>query len=248
MAYQQGGHAPYDDHRMHDLNGNVRRHPQQIPISPAHPNPLTTSQQYHPGRPGDSDDEVDQSLLHHEAAHPFSGPFDDPTGRTATPPIRPTSGYSLNESYAPEAHAPPVPAYDHSYTPETGYSGAHLQDPTTQFGVPGRVPSPYARSETSSTEAWRQRQAPGADGAAGIKRYATRKVKLVQGSVLSVDYPVPSAIQNAIQAKYRNDLEVGSEEFTHMRCQWALLDREGRFWLTDFLQTLLRPVTRPTSL
>ena len=47
----------------------------------------------------------------------------------------------------------------------------------------------------------------------------TRKVKLVQGSVLSADYPVPSAIQNAIQAKYRNDLESGSEEFTHMRCR-----------------------------
>jgi chitin synthase len=48
----------------------------------------------------------------------------------------------------------------------------------------------------------------------------TRKVKLVQGSVLSADYPVPSAIQNAIQAKYRNDLESGSEEFTHMRCKY----------------------------
>jgi hypothetical protein len=49
----------------------------------------------------------------------------------------------------------------------------------------------------------------------------TRKVKLVQGSVLSADYPVPSAIQNAIQAKYRNDLESGSEEFTHMRCMFS---------------------------
>lgn len=80
--------------------------------------------------------------------------------------------------------------------------------------------SPYARSETSSVEAWRQRQAPGGGNGGGgnLRRYATRKVKLVQGSVLSVDYPVPSAIQNAIQAKYRNDLEGGSEEFTHMRC------------------------------
>jgi len=51
-----------------------------------------------------------------------------------------------------------------------------------------------------------------------LKRAATRKVKLVQGSVLSADYPVPSAIQNAVQAKYRNDLESGSEEFTHVRC------------------------------
>ena len=87
--------------------------------------------------------------------------------------------------------------------------------------APNRAASPYARSETSSTEAWRQRQQPGggAMGGGGLKRGMTRKVKLVQGSVLSADYPVPSAIQNAIQAKYRNDLESGSEEFTHMRCK-----------------------------
>lgn len=100
--------------------------------------------------------------------------------------------------------------------------GGQFQDPYAQgpaagFGVPGRVPSPYSRSETSSTEAWRQRQAPQGN----LRRYATRKVKLVQGSVLSVDYPAPSAIQNAIQAKYRNDLEGGSEEFTHMRCAFT---------------------------
>ena len=60
-------------------------------------------------------------------------------------------------------------------------------------------------------------------GAGGLKRAQTRKVKLVQGSVLSADYPVPSAIQNAIQAKYRNDLESGSEEFTHMRCMFQFV-------------------------
>ena len=84
--------------------------------------------------------------------------------------------------------------------------------------VPERMSSPYGRSDTSSTEAWRQRQVPGG-ATGGLKRAGTRKVKLVQGSVLSADYPVPSAIQNAIQAKYRNDLEHGSEEFTHMRCE-----------------------------
>lgn len=102
-----------------------------------------------------------------------------------------------------------------------------MDNPANTFGVPGRVASPYARSETSSTEAWRQRQAPGGPsggsqnggGGGGLRRYATRKVKLVQGSVLSIDYPAPSAIQNAIQAKYRNDIEGGTEEFTHMRCR-----------------------------
>lgn len=97
------------------------------------------------------------------------------------------------------------------------YPQDQMQNPAAGFGVPGRVPSPYTRSETSSTEAWRQRQAP---QQGNLRRYATRKVKLVQGSVLSIDYPVPSAIQNAVQAKYRNDLEGGSEEFTHMRCEF----------------------------
>jgi len=130
----------------------------------------------------------------------------------ATPPIRPASNYTLSESYVGDQKTP-APPYN-------GYHGdnysSSLDDHTHAFGVPGRAPSPYERSDSGSTEAWRQRQVPGANG---LKRYATRKVKLIQGSVLSVDYPVPSAIQNAIQAKYRNDLEGGSEEFTHMRCE-----------------------------
>lgn len=154
-------------------------------------------------------------MLSHQQG-PFTGPFDDPQQRGHSP-ARPVSGYSLSETYAPEA------AYHDPYNqtgPGSVYSASaqSAENPAAAFGVPGRVASPYARSDTSSTEAWRQRQAPGG-GPGGLRRYATRKVKLVQGSVLSVDYPVPSAIQNAIQAKYRNDLEGGSEEFTHMRCK-----------------------------
>jgi chitin synthase len=162
---------------------------------------------------GSYEEEASRGLLSHQQG-PFTGPFDDPQqhGSSTT---RPVSGYSLSETYAPEA------AYHDPYTqpsPGSVYSAQSAENPAAAFGVPGRVASPYARSDTSSTEAWRQRQAPGG-GPGGLRRYATRKVKLVQGSVLSVDYPVPSAIQNAIQAKYRNDLEGGSEEFTHMRCE-----------------------------
>ncbi|GLI80454.1 chitin synthase, class 3 [Penicillium ochrochloron] len=74
-------------------------------------------------------------------------------------------------------------------------------------------------SETPS-EAWQQRQAP----ASGLRRYATRKIKLVQGSVLSVDYPVPSAIQNAIQREYRESEEGFPEEFSHLRYTAATCD------------------------
>ena len=70
------------------------------------------------------------------------------------------------------------------------------------------------REENAATKAWRQRQAP----ASRLRHYPTRKVKLVAGSVLSVDYPVPSAIQNSVQPKYRDDLEGGTGEFTYMRC------------------------------
>lgn len=61
-----------------------------------------------------------------------------------------------------------------------------------------RTNSPYMRAESDTIEAFRSRQAP---GGGGLKRYATRKVKLVQGSVLSVDHPVPSAIKNAVEQK-----------------------------------------------
>ncbi|KUL84207.1 hypothetical protein ZTR_06915 [Talaromyces verruculosus] len=150
------------------------------------------------------EDDASRSLLNQG---PFNGPFEDPVHSRAASPMRPVSRYSLTESYATDSAAPP-------------YHEGSAENPAAAFGVPGRVASPYARSETSSTEAWRQRQAPGT----GLRRYATRKVKLVQGSVLSVDYPVPSAIQNAVQAKYRNDLEGGSEEFTHMRYTAATCD------------------------
>jgi chitin synthase len=129
-----------------------------------------------------------------------------------TPPVRPISAYSLTETYAPGASNAP------SYSSE--YNSQSYSQPDQQM-YPQRVDSPYSRAETNSTEAWRQRQVP---GAGGLKRYATRKVKLVQGSVLSVDHPVPSAIKNAIQKRYRDDLEGGSEEFSHMRYTAATCD------------------------
>ena len=159
------------------------------------------------------EDEAENSLLQHGQTGPF---IDQNDSRSGTPPVHKESTYSLHDNYIGDStNAPP---YTDPYSGSTGnYSGTTLEDPTAAFGVPGRVPSPYSRSDTSSTEAWRQRQAPAV--ASSLRRYATRKVKLVQGSVLSVDYPVPSAIQNAVQGKYRNDLEGGSEEFTHMRCR-----------------------------
>ncbi|KAF2145216.1 glycosyltransferase family 2 protein [Aplosporella prunicola CBS 121167] len=177
-----------------------------------------------PHREGSDDEqEVERSLLHPNPTGANPSPFDDPEGRMHSPGPRPVSAYSLSETYADGSSAG-APTYNTSYSAGYNEEADVYSGSETAYGVPNRSPSPYNRSDTSSTEAWRQRQQPGAQGGGGLKRGLTRKVRLVQGSVLSADYPVPSAIQNAIQAKYRNDLESGSEEFTHMRYTAATCD------------------------
>lgn len=240
MAYQGSGQSGGfgDDHRPYAGPADSVCAPHGLcPEALANIEP----QQYHlPPRNGDgSEDEAESALLHEKPEGPFNGPFDEAHSRAATPPVRPGSNYSLTETYVGD-HAAASTAYNDAYRGgDDHYPGTTLTDPATTYGVPGRTPSPYSRSETSSTEAWRQRQAPAGNG---LRRYATRKVKLVQGSVLSVDYAVPSAIQNAVQSKYRSDLEGGSEEFTHMRCRESVHYRGAL--MTDDLQILQLLVTR----
>lgn len=105
-----------------------------------------------------------------------------------------------------------LPSYSDTTSRSTGsfYGGTHVgQDP----GLTGSI---NLDADSTSSKRWAQRQAP---TMSTLRRYPTRRIKLVKGTVLSVDYPVPSAIRNAIEPKYR-DLEEGqSEEFTHMRCK-----------------------------
>ncbi|KAI9885967.1 MAG: NEDD8-conjugating protein ubc12 [Watsoniomyces obsoletus] len=192
-----GGHGPYDEHQLHEL-------------PPGH--------QYH----NLADDEAERALLQdNNHGHFQGGPFDDPHRGLATPPVRPVSSYSLTETYANDRGATVTPYNDPYQGPP---SDAYIGSPGVGLDHNGMEPDflnrPPSRSETSSTEAWKRRQAP---GGGGLRRYATRKVKL-QGSVLSVDYPVPSAIRNAVQSKYRNELEGGSDEFTNMRYTAATCD------------------------
>ena len=72
------------------------------------------------------------------------------------------TGYSLEESYAGAngSHAPPYNGYHEQQGYNQGYS---LEEPG--YGAPARAPSPYAPSETGSTEAWRQRQTDAVDEA-----------------------------------------------------------------------------------
>ncbi|KAG9238120.1 putative chitin synthase G [Amylocarpus encephaloides] len=194
MAHPGGKPGGFDDHHLQDLPPG--------------------SGNYH--LPPHDDEEGAQPLLH-QAPGPFSSPFDNQTLRTNTPPVRPNSTYSLTESYAPNASPAP-------YSSEYGSSSASTYTAAMDTDPYGRVGSPYSRADTDSTEAWKQRQAPGGPGG-GLKRYATRKIKLVQGSVLSINHPVPSAIKNAIQPKYQQEAEAtSSEEFTHMRYTAATCD------------------------
>lgn len=182
----------------------------------------------------DYDDEVGHSLLHEN-----QGPFDnhgayETQGHLGinTPPERPVSAYSLTESYAPGA-GPVRPGIAVSRTPppfSQEYAGA---------------PSQY-RQDADSDDSWMARQQPNAAPTGGLKRYATRKVKLVQGSVLSIDYPVPSAIRNAVQPKYRDE-EASSEEFLKMRYTAATCD-PNEFTLKNGYDLRPRMYNRHTEL
>ncbi|KAF5012308.1 hypothetical protein FDECE_1617, partial [Fusarium decemcellulare] len=95
------------------------------------------------------------------------------------------------------------------------------------------VPDDFARGRPDSTfheldpnESWmmRQQQPAAVPGVGGITRSKTRKVKLVKGSVLSIEYPVPSAIKNAIEPRYRDAPGAVQEEFTKMRYTAATCD------------------------
>lgn len=165
---------------------------------------------YHLPPDNEQDDEAQRSLLSQGSTMYEQ----DRLGGTASPPARPVSAYSLTESYAPDAGTTVPGAGVGGYNNEYGGAGGYNAEFPT--GDPGHPPS-----AVGDEDSWLNRQQVPAGG--GLGRSKTRRVKLVQGSVLSIDYPVPSAIKNAIQPKYR-DVEGGNEEFTKMRYTAATCD------------------------
>ncbi|PNY29820.1 Chitin synthase 1 [Tolypocladium capitatum] len=162
--------------------------------------------------PQDHDEEAGRYLLNEP---PSIGYEHDRLG-AGPPPDRPVSAYSLTESYAPGAAQ--HPGAGSGGFGDSAY-GQYPQDAGYGFDRP-------LSTVHDEEESWMQRQQQPAAGRAaggGLKRYNTRKVKLVQGSVLSIDYPVPSAIKNAVQPRYR-DVEGGNEEFMKMRYTAATCD------------------------
>ncbi|KAF7162409.1 hypothetical protein CNMCM6106_009383 [Aspergillus hiratsukae] len=171
---------------------------------------------------------------------------------TPTPYSAHSPQQSRSSFYSSHASPSPTPTYGHediedqqttllrrslaspdgtSYDPNISTDSLRrytLHDP----GITAFAP-PYHESETAEVhsarmsdysgiemDAWQRRQ--GVKSSA-LRRYGTRKINL-QGSVLSVDYPVPSAIQNAAQSEYRDAEEAFHEEFTHMRYTAATCD------------------------
>ena len=176
----------------------------------------------------DHEDEAGRHLLN--PAAPYSYDHD-----------RPVSSYSLTESYAPAAgQTAPAAHFDQVY----GASGYRQEAEDVGYGYGRPASSVYPAMDDN--ERWARRQQPGAQGGGGLKRYPTRKVKLVQGSVLSLDYGVPSAIKNAVQAKYR-DVEGGNEEFMKMRYTAATCDPDD-FTLKNGYDLRPRMYNRHTEL
>ncbi|KAK6821937.1 chitin synthase 3a [Apiospora arundinis] len=197
MAYNgQHNNNEYEGHRMQDMPANSAYH-----IPPQE----------------QDDDETQRHLLSSNAPYQYD---QDRLG-AGTPPVRPVSAYSLTESYAPGATTTPQPpVYNSEYAAQGGFpAGQQLEDTGYGYGRPA--------STVNGDDAWVRRQQPGGagggGGGGGLGRSKTRRVKLVQGSVLSIDYPVPSAIRNAVQPKYR-DVEGGTGEFVNMRYTAATCD------------------------
>ncbi|KAL2872496.1 chitin synthase-domain-containing protein [Aspergillus lucknowensis] len=109
-------------------------------------------------------------------------------------------------------------------TDDSNYS-LHREPPTTHSEqVPLEMSYLNTDSESPSITSWQRRQTVAARG--GLRRYPTRRVNLIKGRVLSVDYPVPSAILNSVEPVYRDPERSGSdsEEFTHLRYTAATCD------------------------
>ncbi|KAK7431640.1 Chitin synthase, class 3 [Neonectria magnoliae] len=134
-----------------------------------------------------------------------------------SPPGSPVSTYSLTESYTPGAphllapDARAAPGADGGFNPYDSNDGFARGRPDSTFNDPEDSWLRRQQEDTTTT----------ADG--GLRRRPTRKVKLVQGSVLSIDYPVPSAVKNAVQKKYMETAE-NAEEFKKMRYTAATCD------------------------
>lgn len=196
-----------------------------------------TSDQYH-YLPEQID--ANERLLTSAPVSEYPTQFETPSHDERTNhPKAPSSVYSLTETYAPNAagtHMPDTVTRSHDgYEPSNSYD----RHATSQGG--------FSSNPVETTDDWVQRQQQSAPEGNGVKRSRTRKVKLVQGSVLSANYPVPSAVQNAVEPRYRNAEGIDEEEFTQLRYTAATCDPND-FTLANGYNLRARMYNRHTEL
>lgn len=116
--------------------------------------------------------------------------------------------------------ADPTPLSEHAQQPYTWDSGD--MNPEIDLAESQELPDHYKLQNlyTQGSAIASSRDSGNRHKTSTIRRYPTRRIKLIQGSVLSINYPVPSPIQNAIQPEYRDPEGELSEEFTQMRCEF----------------------------
>jgi chitin synthase len=184
---------------------------------------------YQPGAPQGYEDREGHDLQHYPPQSYHMPPGPDVDEEQERVPLTYTPDSSTHQLTSPfhgpfdggDNSRPTTPGQQHFQTTFSNDSSSQLGG-SSVYGGSTLSPGPYGPgggmsrpASAISMDDWRRRQAP-----SGLRRYATRKIKLQQGQVLAIDYPVPSAVQNAIQSKYRKeDVESGSNEFTHMRCK-----------------------------
>ncbi|KAG8855624.1 Chitin synthase, class 2 [Tulasnella sp. 330] len=154
----------------------------------------------------------------------YSDPFTDRpagAGGRLAPPGNPNSYASTTTLGAPSEHeASDVAQYDEDEAKplnegQPGFSGGFYPPPGGHVGFAGGFDRRSMASEAGSTEAgWRRRQT--------IKRGVTKKVQLTSGNFIA-EYAVPTAVRNAVEAKYIT-ANSNSKEFTHMRYTAATVD------------------------
>ncbi|KAJ5402220.1 uncharacterized protein N7487_008116 [Penicillium crustosum] len=119
----------------------------------------------------------------------------------------------------------PVPSGEVPHRPYN-YSSAEVYSPRPEsmesLDLPDQVRLHNLPNQGSAVSSSKESE-PRHKGSS-IRRYPTRRIKLTQGSVLSINYPVPSPIRNAIQPEYRDAEGELSEEFTQMRYTAATCD------------------------
>ncbi|GIJ90880.1 hypothetical protein Asppvi_009845 [Aspergillus pseudoviridinutans] len=150
-----------------------------------------------------------------------------PSSRDSYPETRQSNLGKLGQK---EMHAPRA-SFPDPYSNPTENFVSHppsWEGPEQGLGPGARLregfrSAPYC-TEQNSFVASSSSQKRQTSAASTLRRLPTRKIKLVQGSVLSVDYPVPSAIRNSIEPKYRDGGDVSVEEFTHLRYTAATCD------------------------